>query len=262
MKNQQIKRARTAFTLIELLVVIAIIAILAAILFPVFARARENARRSSCQSNLKQMGLGILQYAQDYDEKNPLRRFLPSVAPNFDDNSWRSVIQPYIKSTQLFRCPSNPDNTKTTYDPEFTRSYAGNCNWVGGSPSATQPASAQDETGFFGQAFPLSLSQLDSPSELIAVTEMWHVPYVTIIVDRNDLTFDDTPNGGQNWTNIYGNALFAGHLGTSNYLFADGHVKSMRPMQTVAGRNLWYRTGDPISVMGRQTLELAASKAF
>src|SRR5205809_4233116 len=66
------ERTRRAFTLIELLVVIAIIAILAAILFPVFSRARENARRASCQSNLKQIGLGFLQYAQDYDERLPL----------------------------------------------------------------------------------------------------------------------------------------------------------------------------------------------
>ena len=69
---QTLHRRTTAFTLIELLVVIAIIAILAAILFPVFARARENARRSSCQSNLKQIALGIKQYTQDYDEKFPL----------------------------------------------------------------------------------------------------------------------------------------------------------------------------------------------
>ncbi len=69
-----LKKAKSAFTLIELLVVIAIIAILAAILFPVFARARENARRSSCTSNLKQIGLGIIQYAQDYDEKYPVLR--------------------------------------------------------------------------------------------------------------------------------------------------------------------------------------------
>src|SRR4028119_90287 len=105
---------KKGFTLIELLVVIAIIAILAAILFPVFARARENARRASCQSNLKQIGLGLMQYAQDSDERLPLRRFAPIVAPNWDDSSWRTVIQPYVKSTQVLVCPSNPDNKKPT----------------------------------------------------------------------------------------------------------------------------------------------------
>src|SRR4028119_825727 len=89
------------FTLIELLVVIAIIAILASILFPVFARARENARRSSCQSNLKQIGLGILQYVQDYDE-----RYKPSSGISYA-YSWHTLIQPYVKSAQLFSCPSN-----------------------------------------------------------------------------------------------------------------------------------------------------------
>ncbi len=115
---------QSAFTLIELLVVIAIIAILAAILFPVFARARENARRSSCQSNLKQIGLGILQYTQDYDELMPARY-------NNITGSWRQVVQPYVKSTQLFACPSNPNNAQdadgaTVTRPAVKRSYAAN----------------------------------------------------------------------------------------------------------------------------------------
>src|SRR4051794_17055747 len=84
------------FTLIELLVVIAIIAILAAILFPVFAKARENARRASCSSNLKQIGLGIMQYAQDNDEMMPSRR------EALQTDSWRTQIFPYVKSTELF----------------------------------------------------------------------------------------------------------------------------------------------------------------
>jgi prepilin-type N-terminal cleavage/methylation domain-containing protein/prepilin-type processing-associated H-X9-DG protein len=95
------KVARGGFTLIELLVVIAIIAILAAILFPVFGRARENARRSSCQSNLKQISLGIKQYIQDYDERFPL-----ATLTGASTLGWADSIQPYLKSTQIYQCPS------------------------------------------------------------------------------------------------------------------------------------------------------------
>ncbi|MCC7491215.1 MAG: DUF1559 domain-containing protein [Fimbriimonadaceae bacterium] len=102
---------RRAFTLIELLVVIAIIAILAAILFPVFAKAREKARQSSCMSNLKQLGLAGMQYTQDYDEKLPTGYRGPSWCTA--DGSWRQLQMAYIKNQQIYVCPSEP-NAGTT----------------------------------------------------------------------------------------------------------------------------------------------------
>lgn len=124
------------FTLIELLIVISIIAILAAILFPVFARARENARRASCLSNLKQIGLGVMQYTQDYDERYPFATSGPWGGPydwacatgspcaaflSSDGNpgghfkTWMDHVHPYIKSTQLFVCPSATQGLDPSY---------------------------------------------------------------------------------------------------------------------------------------------------
>jgi prepilin-type N-terminal cleavage/methylation domain-containing protein/prepilin-type processing-associated H-X9-DG protein len=99
-------KSRYGFTLIELLVVIAIIAILAAILFPVFARAREKARQTSCLSNLKQIGLAEKMYEQDYDEVTGtyIQNASSDVATDY---SWIDILEPYIKNTQIFECPSS-----------------------------------------------------------------------------------------------------------------------------------------------------------
>jgi prepilin-type N-terminal cleavage/methylation domain-containing protein/prepilin-type processing-associated H-X9-DG protein len=109
-------RKRTGFTLIELLVVIAIIAILAAILFPVFARAREKARQASCLSNLKQLGLAHLMYAQDYDECFMKQQPCYNGTNGWGNGSgkWQAVLQPYIKNAQLQVCPS------TGTDPSYS----------------------------------------------------------------------------------------------------------------------------------------------
>lgn len=105
-----------AFTLIELLVVIAIIAILAAILFPVFAQAREKARQTSCLSNARQIGLGGAMYTQDYDEIIVPTWLVYSYDP-FDEPLWPRLIQPYLKNTQILSCPSNAQNTRYTPQP-------------------------------------------------------------------------------------------------------------------------------------------------
>jgi prepilin-type processing-associated H-X9-DG protein len=112
------------------LVVIAIIAIIAAILFPVFARVRENARRASCQSNMKQLGLGIIQYTQDYDEHYPWGRTRSYLGGNYikatrDGVGWASSIYPYVKSAQVYKCPSDSSKPRTE-DSEKVVSYAFN----------------------------------------------------------------------------------------------------------------------------------------
>lgn len=201
---------KKGFTLIELLVVIAIIAILAAILFPVFARARENARRASCQSNLKQLGLGLAQYTQDYDEKYP-RYSADDYNPATDEYGWTLLVQPYLKSVQILQCPSE---TSALSDTEKTRGYSD--YWInlyiyggtGASPSAVP-----------------SLSQFSSSALTITNFDMWQVNSNVRLgwPDFRDRCIDKTPG-----TEIYYNAARR-HLEGANYLFADGHVKWYRP---------------------------------
>ncbi len=147
---------KSAFTLIELLVVIAIIAILAAILFPVFARARENARRASCQSNLKQIGLGFQQYAQDYDGWTSGSGVVVSSSAY---HSWPSTLFPYVKSDQLFACPSGEEakTSKAIMGPSSTRTYCGLGASDGSGPGGTT-AFPPDAAGNFPQPMKGKLS--------------------------------------------------------------------------------------------------------
>jgi prepilin-type N-terminal cleavage/methylation domain-containing protein len=120
------RRSRNGFTLIELLVVIAIIAILAAILFPVFARAREQARRSSCLSNMKQIGLGLAMYMQDYDQTFPPGGLKVWEVTKKDQRNLLAIqLQPYTKNDGIFRCPSDTGwgNFKPTLAQAFGSSY-------------------------------------------------------------------------------------------------------------------------------------------
>ncbi len=204
-------RARSgAFTLIEMLVVIAIIAVLAAILFPVFARARENARRSSCQSNLKQIGLGVLQYTQDNDERFP-PLYLSSTQPL---GNWAQAIFPYVKSAQVYRCPSNPRNeTALVYGapkPVIGASYAANPRLLSYSGDSTH-----------------ALSEVAAASTKILVGETG--------AEQPGFGFEDWLTPAQ-WGQMAENG-FMGHLGTGNFLFADGHVKALKPTNTVVPTN-------------------------
>ena len=213
---------KSAFTLIELLVVIAIIAILAAILFPVFGRARENARRASCQSNLKQIGLGFAQYTQDYDERLPGRYMNAPASDGSPGTAWRQVLQPYIKSTQLFACPSNTGNTQGTWSggastllSSTPRSYIVNGfpDNIGGTPPTNDGA---------GQ----SLAAIPATATTMLVMESdpsWQWPEANTSLSTTD----------------FRNMLFAGHLGQVNFLFVDGHVKALKPLATGTPTNMW-----------------------
>jgi len=129
MKRGSTSSPQIGFTLIELLVVIAIIAILAAILFPVFARAREKARQSSCLSNVKQLTLGFMMYAQDYDEYIRTA-YLPG--PDSRYWSWMSGIDPYVKNDQIFACPSESWSVGWAYKSPTPRlSYGFNISYLG-----------------------------------------------------------------------------------------------------------------------------------
>jgi len=204
-----------AFTLIELLVVIAIIAILAAILFPVFARARENARRSSCQSNLKQIGLGILQYSQDYDE----RMISSRLGLSSGDTSWPVMLQPYVKSVQIFTCPSNKTTATMEQTPNIGVSYRAN-------------GSAYDS--LFGGKRPISYypgpNAGDGPGLSLS---LFVNPATTILIHEN------SADAYNNRSNQLSELVLQNHLGTSNYLFADGHVKSLKPIATGTPLNMW-----------------------
>jgi prepilin-type N-terminal cleavage/methylation domain-containing protein/prepilin-type processing-associated H-X9-DG protein len=221
---------KKAFTLIELLVVIAIIAILAAILFPVFGRARENARRSSCQSNLKQVGLGILQYTQDYDE------MFPMVMPGADNealgrtNGWAIVIQPYIKSTQLFQCPSE---TNSIGDATTNR-YSDYCyNTRLGPPNATGVRSisvleqssvtimATDGISNLAHYMGGPASKCEGNGPGATVPTATATPYVI--------------GTGAGWDSTLTGPAYR-HLEMGNYLFADGHVKALKPNAVTLAR--------------------------
>ena len=233
------------FTLIELLVVIAIIAILAAILFPVFGRARENARRSSCLSNQKQIGLAITQYAQDYDERYP--SIGNGCGPFTYCAGWHYLVQPYVKSVQVFKCPSNTSEGKSYAANPLAAS--GQSAEISNNYAAAAFRASYNDPNFTGEAFSGTnqpgrlLAELEFPAQLIAVAERLR---------------RDNPNNGD-WqidpTNAGdANALFVGHLQTGNYLFADGHAKALKPFSTAdasaggnSDRNMWLRGGGSVA---------------
>jgi prepilin-type N-terminal cleavage/methylation domain-containing protein/prepilin-type processing-associated H-X9-DG protein len=248
------RTARRGFTLIELLIVIAIIAILAAILFPVFARARENARKASCLSNLKQLGLGIMQYSQDYDEYNPPAAGYAGQS-NWWDASWVTITQPYVKSVQIFRCPSDTaDKTKGGWVRDGI-SYQINAyvnDFWNGRYGATTPGG---DWIYNDWARPVSLAKINQPATTILVGERHNgemqslgtgasgdgngyvgsAPFTGVNWMDSWFGVGEIPDGTRTGTGypLRGNGTStAAHNEIANYLFCDGHAKAMRPAAT------------------------------
>lgn len=218
---------KSAFTLIELLVAIAIIALLAAILFPVFGRARENARRTACISNLKQIGLGVLQYVQDYDEAFPQQGY----SQGGMTYRWRALLYPYVRNTQVFKCPSNlttgTDNVILgTPNLTVSQNYAVNVNFV---PNVTDGV--------------IKTSGLTDSTGRVFLAENCGSDYRTMYASTGS-------SGGNENQLVTGSFMatssgkFKGHLGMGSFLYADGHAKALRPTATGSPINQWGRMFD------------------
>lgn len=239
---------RRGFTLIELLVVIAIIALLAAILFPVFARVRENAKRSTCLSNMKQIGLAMIQYTQDYDETMVAQRYgngtcgsgsngTAYTGPSCGQYKWMDALYPYIKNEQVFTCPS----TKTSDQNSIYESYES----LTGSQTSNKYGSYVLNVTYptTGDAFtpPVSVQSSAGTFDLRKTATIADSSGTVILADGplNDYMFywDTTASGSPpslsitNGVKSFGNAsrnFYERHLETCAVLYVDGHTKAVK----------------------------------
>ncbi len=256
------RSGQPGFTLIELLVVIAIIALLAAILFPVFARARENARRATCQSNMKQLGLGFIQYRQDYDGNFPTGFH---GTPDLEGIGWAENIFPYVKSIQIYVCPDDSNNTLDLEVGADKVSYGFNANID--NPDGSYYTFKGNEANLQATAKTVLLFEtaatgmfVTNPNAVAAASYgspvCWGLPNTCVIQEshgggwyatgfmggRGGVVWDN-PGPGERQSDAFntpGGTPFqystGRHMDGSNYLCADGHVKWLTGDAVSSGR--------------------------
>ena len=227
--------ARTGFTLIELLVVIAIIAILAAILFPVFAKAREKARQSSCLSNVKQLTLGFMMYAQDYDEYIRTA-YLPNPV-HHTYWTWYFGVRPYVMNNQIYQCPNGAFDLTTygLYFPDLNYpterlmvSYGMNYQYLGYSSARYTLAEIKrpSECILIGDSGPhLNTARTGASAE--------HTQYINCVSPEPPPEFPNSPF-------IESHSVYLRHNDTANVGFVDGHAKAVNRGYVVTLAN-WTR---------------------
>jgi prepilin-type N-terminal cleavage/methylation domain-containing protein/prepilin-type processing-associated H-X9-DG protein len=235
------KNKMRGFTLIELLVVIAIIAILAAILFPVFSRAREQARKAACISNMKQVGMALMMYVQDWDECYPPLHVSvggickPNSAPQA---TWRSLIYPYTKNWKVLYCPSQPmPPVGTSYSSVWQIPME---RWPGNTINPPVPDDFPSHYHYNATVFycydgagakhsPRRMADLRSPAQIIMVFEGGGHSAPGLTPTCNMVFRRET----------------AWHSDGKNWIFADGHVKWLKPQQTTSPINMWWDNAPP-----------------
>ncbi|BDI29010.1 hypothetical protein CCAX7_10610 [Capsulimonas corticalis] len=238
----RIERSHQGFTLIELLVVIAIIAILAAILFPVFAKAREKARQISCVSNLKQINLAILQYVQDNDESYP---YCVNYLPSGNYLQYEQVFYPYVKSQQVFACPDDSGTKPPSFGAWPTAGFVDPFHVSYLINSLISPP-------YWASYHPATLAQFNSPASTVYFCDGGATVAADNTVSENSKVkpqgwFLQDPvadnEGCASCAHDPNNVDWAGplprHTGFVNTAFADGHVKSAHPAQWYYGNTPW-----------------------